>query len=63
MKTIEKNKDKIKPYMFIDAYNQNVSELCGTILVGINHRCMSFVVVEDDRDNRINGITKENDNG
>lgn len=36
-----------EPWLWIDLYNQATSNIAGTILAGIDYRCLYFVSVEE----------------
>jgi hypothetical protein len=44
-----------KPYQWVDAYNQSVSDIAGTITCGIDFRCQHFITVEYEEDNSSEG--------
>jgi hypothetical protein len=40
-----------RPYLWIDTYNQLVSDIAGTIYCGVDFRNNHYVSVEDEQDN------------
>lgn len=49
---LESGKVPIRGGVWLDAYNQAVSYIAGTITVGVSDRCQTFVtIMTDEKDN------------
>lgn len=49
---LKSGKVPIKGGVWLDAYNQAVSDIAGTITVGVSYRCQTFVtIMTNEKDN------------
>lgn len=49
---LESGKVPVRGGVWLDTYNQAVSDIAGTITVGVSYRCQTFVtIMTDEKDN------------